>query len=87
MYQPGPHAWPTVPSGTPSPTYKFFPMYLYLRHVSISTFQLLQVTRGACNLNLQVVITYTSHVCNQHSFGLPLRMNGMHSSQFDHVYD
>ena len=28
--------------------------------------------------NLQVVITHASHVCSQHSFGLPLIMNGMH---------
>ena len=24
------------------------------------------------------------YVCSQHSFGLPLRMNGMHKTQFDH---
>ena len=29
---------------------------------------------AARNPNLQVVITYASHVCSQHSFGLPLRM-------------
>ena len=46
---------------------------------------LLQATRGARNPNLQVVITHASHVCNQHSFGLPLRMNGMHRTQFDHA--
>ena len=39
---------------------------------------LLRVKRGARNPNLQVVITHASRVCNQHSFGLPLRMNGMH---------
>ena len=32
-------------------------------------------TRRAHNPNLQVVITHASHVCSQHSFGLPLRMN------------
>ena len=26
--------------------------------------------------NLQVVITHALHVCSQHSFGLPLRVNG-----------
>ena len=34
--------------------------------------------------NLQVVfVTHASHVCSQHSFGLPLTMNGMHKTQFD----
>ena len=46
---------------------------------------LLRATRGARNPNLQVVITHASHVCSQHSFGLPLRMNGMHRTQFDHA--
>ena len=36
----------------------------------------LRATRGARNPNLQVVITHASHLCSQHSFGLPLRMNG-----------
>ena len=35
--------------------------------------------------NLQVDITHAPHVCSQHSFGLPLRMNGMHKTQFDHA--
>ena len=39
----------------------------------------------AHNPNLQVVITHASHVCYQHSFGFPLRMNGMHRTQFDHA--
>ena len=39
---------------------------------------LLWVTRGAHNPSLQVVIMHTSHVCSQHWFGLPLRMNGMY---------
>ena len=34
---------------------------------------------------LQVDITHASHVCSQHLFGLPLRMNGMHRTQFDHA--
>ena len=46
---------------------------------------LLQATRGARNPNLQVVITHASHVCSQHSFGLALRMYGMHKTQFDHA--
>ena len=46
---------------------------------------LLLATRGARNLNLQVVIKHASHVCGQHSFGLPLRMNGMHKTQSDHA--
>ena len=41
--------------------------------------------RGARNPNLQVVVTHVSHVCSQHSFGLPPKMNGMHVLQFDHV--
>ena len=41
------------------------------------------VTRGARNPNLQGVITNASHVCSQHLFGLPLRMNRMHRMQFD----
>ena len=47
---------------------------------------LLRATRGACNPPyLQVVITHASHVCSQHSFGLPLRMNGMYRTQFDNA--
>ena len=34
--------------------------------------------------NIQVVITHASHVCRQHSLGLPLRMTGMHRMEFDH---
>ena len=48
-------------------------------------FILLRVTRAVCNPNLQVVITHASHVCSQHSFGLPLRMYGMHRTHFDHA--
>ena len=39
---------------------------------------LFPATTGARNPYLQVVITHVSHVCSQHSFGLPLGMNGMH---------
>ena len=46
---------------------------------------LLRATRGACNPNLEIVISHASHVCSQHSFGLPLRMNGMQGTQFDHA--
>ena len=45
--------------------------------------RLLQATRGARNPNPQVVITHASRICNQHSFRLPLRMNGMNRTQFD----
>ena len=38
----------------------------------------LRATIEARNPILQVVITHASQVCSQHSFGLPLRMNGMH---------
>ena len=34
---------------------------------------------------LLLVITHASHVCSQNSFVLPLRMNGMHRTGFDHV--
>ena len=54
--------------------------------VSKADVQLFRATRGACNLNLQVVIRYASHACSQHSFGLPLRMYGMHRTHFDHAY-
>ena len=47
--------------------------------------KLLRAIRGARNPNLQVLITHASHVCSQNSFGLPLRMNGMHKPQFDHA--
>ena len=60
---------------------------LLLRYVLICTggnFRTsLQATRGACNPNLQLVNLHASHVCSQHLFGLPLRMNGMHSMRFD----
>ena len=51
----------------------------------LSYILILRATRGARNPNLQVVITRASHVCSQHSFGLPLRINGMHRTQFDHA--
>ena len=52
---------------------------------SIDNKRLLRATRGARNPNPQVVITHASHVCSQYSFGLPLRMNGIHKTQFDHA--
>ena len=54
-----------------------------------SWFQLekfLRATRGACNPNFQVVIKHVPHVCSQHSFELPLRVCGMHRTQFDHTH-
>ena len=53
------------------------PLYLF--------FYLLRATRGARNPNLLAVFTHASHVCCQHLFGLPLRTNGMHWTQFDHA--
>ena len=53
-----------------------------------SWFQLekfLWATRGARDPNFQVVIMHASHVCSQHLFGLPVRMCGMHRTQFDHT--
>ena len=46
---------------------------------------LLQVTRGAPNPSVQVVITHESHVRSQHLVGVPLGMNGMYTTQFDHA--
>ena len=33
----------------------------------------------------QVIITHATYVCSQHLFELPLRMNGMDKTQFDHA--
>ena len=52
----------------------------FFQHLMVCTL-FLRATRGAGNPNLQVVITHASHVCTQHSFGLPLRMNGMPKTQ------
>ena len=52
---------------------------------SIDNRELLRATRGARNPNLQVVITHASHVCSQYSFGLLLRMNRIHKTQFGHA--
>ena len=57
---------------------------LMKRHLAFTVF-FLQATRGSGNPNLQVVITHVWHVYSQHSFGLPVRMNGMHRAQFDHA--
>ena len=55
-------------------------VYNFIRNIL-----LLRATRGARNPNLQVVITHASHVCSHHSFEFPLKMNGMHRTQFDHA--
>ena len=34
---------------------------------------------------IQCLNNWGQHVCSQHSFGLPLRMHGMHRTQFDHA--
>ena len=49
-------------------------IYEVLLHATI----FMRATRGAGNPNLQVVIAHASYVCSQHSFGIPLRMYGMH---------
>ena len=54
-----------------------------MRSIDVKVLNLLRATRGAHNPNLKVVITHASHLCSQHSFGLPLRMNGMQRMQFD----
>ena len=46
---------------------------------------LLRARIVARNRNLQVIITHASHPCSQHSFGIPLRMYGMHKTHFDHA--
>ena len=46
---------------------------------------LLRATRGTCNPNVQVVITHALHACSQRSFGIPLRMNVLHRTQFNHA--
>ena len=46
----------------------------------------LQVKRGADKPKFQVVIMHALYVCSQHAFGLPLRMNGMHRMQLDHLH-
>ena len=58
---------------------------LIKRHLAFSVF-FLGATRGARNPNPQVVITHERHVCSQHSFVLPVRMNGMYRTQFDHAW-
>ena len=52
---------------------------------TFSSWLLLRATRGACNPN-RSFITRTSHVCNQHSFGLPLRMYGTMNAIWSRVF-
>ena len=47
---------------------------------------LLRARIVAHNRNLQVIITHASHLCSQHSFGIPLWMYGMHKTHFDHAW-
>ena len=51
--------------------------------VLVRKYVLLQVPLVAHNPNLQVVIMNAFHVCSQHLFGFPLRMNGIYITQFD----
>ena len=60
------------------PKILLFPLVLF-------QYCLLRATRGARNPTLQAVTTHESHVCSQYSFGLLLRMNGMHRTQFHHA--
>ena len=55
----------------------FFPVVIYLYSL------FLRAPLVARNPNVQVVITHVSHVCGQHSLGLPLRMYGMRRMHFD----
>ena len=55
----------------------FFPVVIYLYSL------FLRAPLVARNPNVQVVITHVSHVCGQHSFGLPLRMYRMRRMHFD----
>ena len=59
---------------------------LKVRVLELGSGLLRTTRRSPQSLNLQVVITHASHVCSQHSFGLPLRMNGMHRTLFDHAH-
>ena len=36
-------------------------------------------------LNVQVAVIHAQDVCRQHSFGIPLTVNGMHKTQSDHA--
>ena len=45
----------------------------------------LRATRGARHPYLQVLLRMRRKYVASISFGLPLRMNGMHRTQFDHV--
>ena len=46
---------------------------------------LLRAPCGARNINLQVAVIHAQHVCRQHSFELPLTVNGMLKTQSDHA--
>ena len=48
-------------------------------------FDLRSLSPGRRNLWLLLYITLASHVVSQHSFGIPVRMYGMHRTQFDHA--
>ena len=37
----------------------------------------------ACSRHLKVAIMHAQHICSQHSFRLPLRMNGTYRTQSD----
>ena len=52
--------------------------------IAVSCLQL-RATRGTRNPNVQVVSMHESPVCCQHSYGLPIRINGMQRTQLDHA--
>ena len=54
---------------------KHFVMSAFSLKTYIILFFSTRITKGARNPNLQPSITHARHVFNQHSFGLPLRVN------------
>ena len=71
---------------SPELSQKWARAYFGFQAITLFRSELLWATREASNRNLQVVVTHALHVCSQHSFALPLRMNGMHRTQFDHSW-
>ena len=68
--------------GTAGSTFFYAVLCLYLYGVStIRLFIILPVTRENHNPNLQVSIYTCSALCSQHSFALPLIINGKHRMQ------
>ena len=78
----------TSPRGHVISSNSFSELALQSHHLLISVYLLQE--RGtndiylARNPNFQVVITHASQVFSQHSFGIPLRMNGTYRTQLDY---